>query len=1103
MINLSKSPEIPVNPIHLPPTSAQTFLLTAMILPWLPAHAQTIPNPSFEESSFVNFPGYISGNAPIPGWTANLPNRAGLNPSPDSPFANNGAIPDGANVAFLQSDAGGPTSLTTTITDLVVGQRYNVTFRVNARNQPAENIPHLRISVDAEDPAVSAQVTRVATTVDGTPYRWAGYFFTATSTSHNLTISNTRTSGDHTLLIDDFKIAPGSNAWGISPWTGDADSGIDSQYIYTHAVNFGTNVSPLINGVRFLGRDDGRELRFALSNLPNSTGRTSSVTGNSAALANQFRYDGANTGITLQNLKPNTEYLFTLYGFGWDAADSTTPWRGSTFGSNLTTERMTANLNQYGLNNGMLVTYRYTTDAVGSPVVISYPTLGGMSFHSSGFSNRETTPATAPVVWTAAPWTDDASSGIDGSYHYTHAVNLGTAQSVNVNGVNFTGVAGGSPATPDHASTVPSVFAGDVNEITGHGSGLARDFLYGYPHVHNLSGLTPGKDYVFTIYSAGWEAPGVRLNALLGNAGEQITVFDQGNYGDNKGIRFEYRYTASESGTLKVSASALDGASSLHSYAISNREAEPMVDVAPIITLQPQTTTLGVGSPLTLRAGAIGSGALSYQWQRDGADLPGENGPDLVFSALEFGDSGDYSVIIKSALGEVVSDVATVTVLYRVPGLANTGTGIDGKLLAHGEADPNYFLLANPQDPESDVAYVQLSGIPGAWLANSSTSTWVGPLANTTNAAGTPTDGGAGPGIYVYRTQFDLTGFDLDTVSITGGWSSDNAGLEMVLNGESIGYPNELGNTFAVVVPFTINHETAPGLVQGVNTLDFVVRNDGVGFTGLRVVDLVATGMVLPGTAPHIAFHPIDASAATGGTATLAVQANGSGDLNYTWFFNDTEIPGESGSVLTISNFSAAQVGAYRVQVSNAAGSAESEIANVSLINTPPSFPGYAMSTPNGSPATISFSKLLAEATDVDGNSITVTAASAGSVAGGTITLGENSLTYTPPDAFTGVDSFQITITDELGGSSTGTVTVNVIEPSGQGSNSPKLVVLPNGHMQVTFQGIPGRTYELQRSTDLESWTTIGSLAAGPTGALEVVDDNPPTPNAFYRLSNP
>ncbi len=57
--------------------------------------------------------------------------------------------------------------------------------------------------------------------------------------------------------------------------------------------------------------------------------------------------------------------------------------------------------------------------------------------------------------------------------------------------------------------------------------------------------------------------------------------------------------------------------------------------------------------------------------------------------------------------------------------------------------------------------------------------------------------------------------------------------------------------------------------------------------------------------------------------------------------------------------------------------------------------------------------------------------------------------------------------------------------------------------MQVDFRGIPGRSYEVQRSTDLTNWTVLATIVAGPTGAVSYTDESPPEGNGFYRLRRP
>src|SRR5215510_11434834 len=115
-----------------PPLPLKTGLTTLALLGALAiASAQTIPNPSFEANSFTNGHGYITNNAQIVGWSTTDANHAGLNPAADSPFADNGAIPHGTNVAFIQSAPN--SSLYTTISNLTFGETYKVNFRVNAR----------------------------------------------------------------------------------------------------------------------------------------------------------------------------------------------------------------------------------------------------------------------------------------------------------------------------------------------------------------------------------------------------------------------------------------------------------------------------------------------------------------------------------------------------------------------------------------------------------------------------------------------------------------------------------------------------------------------------------------------------------------------------------------------------------------------------------------------------------------------------------------------------------------------------------------------------------------------------------------------------------
>jgi uncharacterized delta-60 repeat protein len=171
--------------------------------------------------------------------------------------------------------------------------------------------------------------------------------------------------------------------------------------------------------------------------------------------------------------------------------------------------------------------------------------------------------------------------------------------------------------------------------------------------------------------------------------------------------------------------------------------------------------------------------------------------------------------------------------------------------------------------------------------------------------------------------------------------------------------------------------------------------------------------------------------------------------------------------------------------------------------NTPPVFSGYSVSTAYQTAVTISPGKLLIAASDADGHALSVTAAGPASAQGGTAVLGTGIL-YTPPAAFSGTDTFPVTITDALGATVNGTVTVTVGAPPGSGGstlNPPQVTVQPNGKPKIAFQGIPGRTYRVERTTNFSTWTTLANVTASPTGQVEYTDENPPPGSAFYRIA--
>jgi hypothetical protein len=357
------------------------------------SYGQVIQNPSFELDNFTVFPGYISGNGPITGWTGTPADRVGINPSGGTPFADNGAIPDGTKVAFIQSYAGGSSSLSTIITGLTAAQKYTVNFRFNARASGSTTNPVLKIYIDNQ------LITGLSTVNVGgsNPYRYGAFDFTANAETAELKLVNDF-NGDTTILVDNFTINPSTNGWSFAPWNDDATSGVDPLKNYTHAYNFGGNSAPdvTINGITFKGIVGGTPTvpnKFRAGNLGNAFANddVNNITGNSATLSKRFVYGGIPGIFTIAGLVPGMEYVATFYLVAWEDG-----FRAQTFSYG--NDRMTINQDQYGNNNGIRVMYRYIAPASGAIQLVQTPTLPGNTMHLAGFANYEVNSPAMPVI---------------------------------------------------------------------------------------------------------------------------------------------------------------------------------------------------------------------------------------------------------------------------------------------------------------------------------------------------------------------------------------------------------------------------------------------------------------------------------------------------------------------------------------------------------------------------------------------------------------------------------------------------------------------------------------------------------------------------------
>lgn len=83
----------------------------------------------------------------------------------------------------------------------------------------------------------------------------------------------------------------------------------------------------------------------------------------------------------------------------------------------------------------------------------------------------------------------------------------------------------------------------------------------------------------------------------------------------------------------------------------------------PLINVQPQSQAVVAGASLTFTVTASGTAPLSYQWRKNGANIPGATSSNYSVSSVQPADAGLYTVEVKNTVGTAVSLNATLSLI--------------------------------------------------------------------------------------------------------------------------------------------------------------------------------------------------------------------------------------------------------------------------------------------------------------------------------------------------------------------------------------------------------------------------------------------------------
>lgn len=426
--------------------------------------------------------------------------------------------------------------------------------------------------------------------------------------------------------------------------------------------------------------------------------------------------------------------------------------------------------------------------------------------------------------------------------------------------------------------------------------------------------------------------------------------------------------------------------------------------VPAMIVTQPAGQSPCLGDSVTLSVSATGTGPLSYQWRKDGVDLPGAQAEALVIGPVSAADPGVYDVLVTNSCGTEASASASLVLLDAV----TIVTGPQDVDVCEG-APATLTVVAQGSGP---LSYQWFRG--GVAVAGATDSTL------TIDPAGAA----------------DVATYTVTVAGACGSAASAPASL-MVRDAPQVlvgpvgsdpceGMPLSLTVIATGSAPLSYQWSKDGSPVPGANapTLDIAaIVPSNAGVYSVEVsnscgTQLSSAATVVVRLGPTVDVQPMLAEGCVGSVVTLSVQASGAVPLGYQWRRNGANLPGANGDTLVLDPLAVSDTGSYSVQVSNPCGTVTSDVVSVSVL-TPPA----VVLSPASESACVG-----------DGVTFAVTVSGSGPLAyqwrrdGAPIAGAATATLLLPSVQLTDVGSYDVEITNPCGMAISAAAVLNVLE---------------------------------------------------------------------------
>jgi len=642
------------------------------------------------------------------------------------------------------------------------------------------------------------------------------------------------------------------------------------------------------------------------------------------------------------------------------------------------------------------------------------------------------------------------------------------------NGVNVAGATAASYTTPvtatsDSGSTFDVVVSNTAGTVTSAAATLTVNAAAVAPTITTQptnQTVTAGQTATFTVVAAGTAA----LSYQWQKNGANVAGATSASY------TTPVTATSDSGSTFRVVVSNTVGT-------VSSAAATLTVTVAPVaptITTPPANQTVSVGQPATFTVLAAGTAPLSYQWQKNGANVAGATAASYTTPVTTTSDNGStYDVVVSNTAGTVTSAVATLTVNAVAPTITTApvnqtvtaGQSATFTVVAAGTAPLSYQWQKNGVNIAGATAASYTTPLTATSDSGSTFDVVVSNTAGTvTSAAATLTVNAApvAPTITTQPTNQTVTAGQTATFTVV---TAGTAPLSYQWQKNGVNVAGATAASYTTPVTATSDSGT---------TFDVVVSNTAGTVTSAAATLTVNAAPVTP----TITTQPTNQTVTAGQTATFTVVAAGTAPLSYQWQKNGVNVAGATAASYTTPVTATSDSGStFRVVVSNTVGTVSSTTATLTV---------------TVAPVSPTITTQPANQTVTAGQTATFTVVAAGTAPlsyqwqkNGVNVAGATAASYTTPVTATSDSgtTFDVVVSNAAGtvNSAAATLTVNAVAPTI--TTAPVNQTVTAGQ-SATFTVVAAGTAPLGYQWQKNGVNVAGATAASYTTPVTTTSDS-------------